>query len=115
MLEQLKEIEAKALAAIGETISAEQLIEIKIAYLGKKGELTALSRQMGQVAPAERPILGAAVNQVKNTVEAAVMDRMAEFRAVETAAALLAETIDITLPGAPLASIWKASACSSWK
>ena len=102
MLEELKRIEEKALAAVNSAANAEQLTEIKVAYLGKKGEITAVSRQMGKVAPEERPALGAAVNQAKNAVETAISVKMAEFRAAETAAALAAETIDISLPGTAL-------------
>lgn len=102
MLEELKQIEEKALAAVNSAANAEQLTEIKVAYLGKKGEITAVSRQMGKVAPEERPALGAAVNQAKNAVETAISVKMAELRAAETAAALAAETIDISLPGTTL-------------
>ena len=99
MLEELKQIEAKALAAVTGAADADELTEIKVAYLGKKGEITAVSRQMGQVSPEERPALGAAVNQAKGAVEAAIAARMAEFRSAQMAAALAAEAIDITLPG----------------
>ena len=102
MLEQLKQIESAAIAAIGNAENAAGLTEIKIAYLGKKGELTAVSRQMGKLSPEERPVLGAAVNQVKNHVEQAINAKMAEFKEQETAAALAAETIDISLPGLSL-------------
>ncbi len=102
MLEQLQEIEARALAAISAAADAEQISQIKIAYLGKKGEITAVSRQMGQVSAEERPLLGQAVNTTKNAVEEAIFARMAQFKAAETAAALSSETIDITLPGAAL-------------
>ncbi len=100
MLEQLKEIEAAALAAVNAAENAAALTEVRITYLGKKGELTAVSRQMGKLSPEERPKMGAAVNQVKNDVEQAINQRMAAFKEQETAAALAAETIDISLPGA---------------
>ena len=102
MLEQLKEIEAAALAAVNAAENAAALTEVRITYLGKKGELTAVSRQMGKLSPEERPKMGAAVNQVKNDVEQAINQRMAAFKEQETAAALAAETIDISLPGARL-------------
>lgn len=102
MLEQLKSIEQQALEAVQAAADAEQLAQVKIAYLGKKGEITAVSRQMGQIQPEQRPIFGQAVNQLKNAVETAVSRRMAQFKEQETAAALAAETIDITLPGLAL-------------
>ena len=103
MLEELKQIETEALAAVAGAANAEQLTEIKVAYLGKKGKITSVSRQMGQVSPEERPVLGAAVNQAKGAVEAAIAARMAEFRTAQMTAALAAETIDISLPGTGLA------------
>lgn len=102
MLEELKQIEAEALAAVANAADAEQLTEIKVAYLGKKGKITAVSRQMGQVSPEERPALGAAVNQAKGAVETAISSRMAEFRSAQMAAALAEETIDISLLGTSL-------------
>ena len=99
MLEELKRIETEALAAVAGAADAEQLTEIKVAYLGKKGKITSVSRQMGQVSPEERPALGAAVNQAKGAVEAAIAARMAEFRTVQMTAALAEEQVDITLPG----------------
>jgi len=99
MQQQLSEIEQRALADIAAARDAGQLTELKIAYLGKKGELTGLSRMMGRLDPAERPLFGAAVNQVKDAVEAALAAKMAELSRLETAARLKAETVDITLPG----------------
>ena len=99
MQQQLAEIEAKALSALAQAQSAEQLAELKIAYLGKKGEISALSRLMGQLSPEERPLLGAAVNQAKARVEQAVAGRMAELKRAEQAARLAGETIDVSLPG----------------
>lgn len=99
MLEELKQIETEALAAVAAAADADQLTEIKVAYLGKKGKITAVSRQMGQVSPEERPVLGAAVNQAKGAVESAINARMAEFRSAELAAALAGEQIDVSLPG----------------
>jgi len=101
MLEQIKQIEAEALAAIDAAPDKERLTELKIAYLGKKGNLTALSRQMGAVTAEERPALGAAVNAAKAALEQAINRRMTAFRAAQTEAALQAETIDISLPGRP--------------
>ncbi len=99
MQQKLAEIAARALAAIHDAGSAEQLSELKVAYLGKKGEITSVSRMMGQLSPAERPLLGAAVNQAKARVEQAVEQRMAELKKEEQNARLAAEVIDVTLPG----------------
>ena len=79
MQQQLSEIEARALTEIAAVIDAGQLTELKIAYLGKKGELTGLSRTMGQLTAEERPLFGAAVNRAKDAVEAAFSIKMAEL------------------------------------
>ena len=99
MQQKLAEIEARALAAVGEAASAERLAELKVAFLGKKGEITAVSRMMGQLSAEERPVLGAAVNQAKAKVEQAIEQRMAELKREEQDARLAAEVIDVTLPG----------------
>jgi len=72
MQQKVAELEAKALAAVAAAADEAQLTELKVAYLGKKGEITQLSRMMGQLDAAERPAFGALVNQVKSSVEAAV-------------------------------------------
>ena len=99
MQQQLAEIEARALEAVRGAKSAEQLAELKVAYLGKKGEITSVSRMMGQLSAEERPALGAAVNQAKANVEQAMARRMAELKKEELDARLAAEVIDVTLPG----------------
>lgn len=99
MEEQLREIKERALAAIAKAEDAASLAELKIAYLGKKGELTALSRLMGQLSPAERPAFGSLVNQAKDAVEEAFSRQSEALGQAETLARLRAETIDITLPG----------------
>lgn len=99
MQQQLAELEAKALAAIAAAASPTQLTEIKVAFLGKKGELTLVSRQMGQLPAEQRPAAGALVNQVKDRVEAKVAEKMAALKRAEQEARLKGESIDITLPG----------------
>ncbi len=100
MQQKVAEIEAKALAAVEAAADGAQLTELKVAYLGKKGEITQLSRMMGQLDAAERPAFGALVNQVKGRVEAAVAAKMEQLQAAARQARLQAETIDVTLPGA---------------
>ncbi|MDO4732245.1 MAG: phenylalanine--tRNA ligase subunit alpha [Bacillota bacterium] len=100
MQQKVAELEAKALAAVAAAADEAQLTELKVAYLGKKGEITQLSRMMGQLDAAERPAFGALVNQVKSSVEAAVAARMESLQAAARNARLQKETIDISLPGA---------------
>lgn len=99
MQEKLAELESKARAQVAAAADADKLTELKVAYLGKKGEITQLSRLMGQMSAAERPAFGAMVNQAKANVEQAIEQRMAELKQAELAARLEKETIDVTLPG----------------
>lgn len=79
------------------------LRELRVRVLGKKGELTAILRGMGGLPPAERPELGAAANAARDEIEHLLAE--AEQRLADAAlnARLAAETVDVTLPGRPLA------------
>lgn len=99
MKQQLETIKNTAVAAIGECDTPTQIDEIRVKYLGKKGELTALLKQMGQLDPAERPVMGQLVNEAKAQLEALIADRTAIIKKNETALKLKEETIDITMPG----------------
>ena len=99
MKQQLEAIKNTAVAAIGECDTPAQIDEIRVKYLGKKGELTALLKQMGQLDPAERPVMGQLVNEAKAQLEALIGERTAVIKKNETALKLKEETIDITMPG----------------
>ena len=99
MKQQLEAIKNTAVAAIGECDTPTQIDEIRVKYLGKKGERTALLKQMGQLDPAERPVMGQLVNEAKAQLEALIADRTAVIKKNETALKLKEETIDITMPG----------------
>ncbi len=99
MKDQLAKIRAEALAAIGATDAAAALDAVRVKYLGKKGELTALLKQTGKLPPEERP----AVGQLANEVRAALSDAIAAQSKLLAEAALdlklAAETVDVTIPG----------------
>ncbi|MBQ7106631.1 MAG: phenylalanine--tRNA ligase subunit alpha [Clostridia bacterium] len=99
MKQQLEAIKSTAIAAIGECDSLAQIDEMRVKYLGKKGELTALLKQMGKLDPAERPIMGQLVNEAKAGLETLIGERSAVIKKNETALKLKEETIDITMPG----------------
>ena len=99
MQQKLVEIEKQALDAIMQANSPEQLTELKVAYLGKKGQLTAVSKMMGQLSPEERPVMGALVNQVRGKVEYALSARMTDLKKAQLEQRLMSESIDVTLPG----------------
>ncbi len=99
MKQQLEAIKNTAVAAIGECDTLSQIDEIRVKYLGKKGELTALLKQMGKLDAAERPIMGQLVNEAKAQLEGLIGERSAIIKKNETALKLKEETIDITMPG----------------
>ena len=70
--EQLEEIKQNGLRELENFVDAKELDNIRVRYLGKKGELTAILKQMGKLSAEERPIIGQVANEVRQTLEAAV-------------------------------------------
>ena len=99
MKEKLKEIEALALKKIEEAQNSEAIEEIRIKFLGKKGELTTILRSMGNLSKEERPIMGKMVNDVKKVVEDKIEAISTEIKNKEKQSKLQNEIIDVTLPG----------------
>ena len=99
MKEQLQAIGAKAEQALQEVTNLTQLDELRIAYLGKKGELTAILKQMGKLSPEERPIVGQLANQIRSDIEAKIDLRLAQLKKEEEIKQFAAEAVDVTLPG----------------
>ncbi len=97
MKEKLQLIAQEAMAAIA--LPDANLEEIRIKYLGKKGELTSILRGMGALTPEERPIVGQLANEVRATIEGAIKSRTAELAAKELENKLIEEKIDVTVPG----------------
>ncbi len=94
-LNQLKERVSEALPALEST---QALDALKVQLLGKKGELTSLLKGMGQVAPEERPKMGAQINETREWITAQMDERLTVLKAAEREAALRSETIDVTEP-----------------
>lgn len=99
MKEKLKSIEEKALEVIKEAKTSDALEELRIKYLGKKGELTSILRSMGNLSKEERPVMGKLVNDVKKEVEAKLDAAVKAIKEREKQAKLANEVIDVTLPG----------------
>ncbi len=99
MKEQLEAILANAKKKLSETTNARDLDAVRVQYLGKKGELTAILKGMKNVAAEERPIIGQLVNDVRAAVESALeqQGQVLERKALE--AKLKEETLDVTMPG----------------
>ena len=72
MKEQLEKIKAEALASLEDIKASADLDALRVKYLGKKGELTGLLKQMGSLSAEERPIMGQLVNEVKASLESAL-------------------------------------------
>jgi len=99
MKEKLKELQELALKKIEDAKSSSDLEEIRVKFLGKKGELTTILRGMGQVSPEERPIVGKLVNEAKAAIETKLEEIVNSIKEKEKANKLANETIDISLPG----------------
>ena len=88
-----------ALAAIAESADLAALDQVRVRYLGKSGELTALLKQLGHLPKEERPAAGAEINRAKEAVQAALDARRAGLEQAALDARLAAEQLDVTLPG----------------
>ena len=102
MKEQLAKIEREALEAITGAGDSATLDELRVKYLGKKGELTAVLKQMGKLSPEERPAMGALANEVRSVLEETIELTAQKLAAAALEARLKAEAIDVTVPGAPV-------------
>ena len=99
MREQLEQIRQQAMAAVRAATTEESLNEIRVRYLGRKGELTGLMKGLGALSAEERPMVGQLVNVVKDELESAVEQALSASREAATAQRLATERIDVTLPG----------------
>ena len=99
MREQLEQIKHSALAALDAATTPATLEELRVKLLGKKGELTAVLKQMGKLSPEERPVMGQMANAVRASIEEKLEARKAEIHAAVLEAKLAAEAVDVTIPG----------------
>jgi phenylalanyl-tRNA synthetase alpha chain len=99
MKEQLEAIRAAAKKALSDCADSKVLETLRVQYLGKKGELTGILKQMGKLSAEERPAMGQLANQVRADIETALADKQKKLAEAMLAHKLEAETLDITLPG----------------
>lgn len=99
MKQQLEEIRLRALSALDEAATPAALEELRVKLLGKKGELTAMLKQMGRLAPEERPVMGQLANSVRAAIEEKLEARKQDIHAAALEAKLKAEALDVTIPG----------------
>ena len=101
MREQLLLIKNAALEQLNAAESLAALEELRIKFLGKKGELTGILRQMGSLSEEERPVIGAVANEVRAQIELILSDRFEILQQAEMSSRLANEKIDVTMPGKP--------------
>ncbi|MEK0316355.1 phenylalanine--tRNA ligase subunit alpha [Cohnella sp. 56] len=103
MKDRLEALRAEALAQLQEVADAGRLNDLRVHYLGKKGQLTEILRGMGGLSAEERPVIGQVANDVRAAIESVLAEKQAAFDRAETERRLAAETIDVTLPGSGVA------------
>ena len=99
MEQQIKELRERAGAAVDGSTNLRELDDVRVKFLGKKGELTALLRGMNKLSSEERPIVGQLVNNARREIEDLIAEKNSLLKASELQAKLAAEKIDVTLPG----------------
>jgi len=102
MKQQLEQIRLQAVAALNEADSPAALEELRVRLLGKKGELTAVLKQMGKLSPEERPVMGQIANAVRSEIEATLEARKSAVNAAVLEKKLQEESLDVTIPGTPI-------------
>ncbi|MBQ7736363.1 MAG: phenylalanine--tRNA ligase subunit alpha [Oscillospiraceae bacterium] len=99
MKELLEALREASRQAIDEAVDMDSLEALRIRYLGKKGELTALLKQMGRLSAEERPVIGQLANQIRTELENELDSRKAALAARMQELKLQSETLDVTMPG----------------
>jgi phenylalanyl-tRNA synthetase alpha chain len=98
-MSDLNELVSQAEAAVAAATEVKTLDDVRVSYLGKKGELTALLKGLGKLSAEERPAAGAKINEAKQAVQAAIEAKKSELEQGDINAKLASETLDVTLPG----------------
>ena len=99
MMENLESLVEAALAEVAGAGDARALDDVRVRYLGKKGEISALLKSLGGLSAEERPKAGALINEAKQRVQAAIDERRQTLEEAALNEQLSAETLDVTLPG----------------
>ncbi len=97
--EALENIRGAAKSCIAAAADEKAVEELRVRFLGKKGEVTAILKQMGSLSAEERPLLGAKANEARAEIETEIKARMQQLADAAQNARLAAEEIDVTLPG----------------
>ncbi|MDY3000552.1 MAG: phenylalanine--tRNA ligase subunit alpha [Romboutsia timonensis] len=98
MQEKLLNLQEAALNEIKDTSSIEAVESLRVKYLGKKGEITAILKEMGKLSAEERPAIGQVANKVRESIEGSISSKKEELKAIEKQKKLAEEVIDVTMP-----------------
>ncbi|WP_286316704.1 phenylalanine--tRNA ligase subunit alpha [Romboutsia ilealis] len=98
MQEKLLNLQEAALNEIKDTFSIEAVENLRVKYLGKKGEITAILKEMGKLSAEERPVIGQVANKVRESIEGSISLKKEELKAIEKQKKLAEEVIDVTMP-----------------
>lgn len=98
MQEKLLNLQEAALNEIKATSNIEAVESLRVKYLGKKGEITAILKEMGKLSAEERPVIGQIANKVRESIEGSISSKKEELKAIEKQKKLAEEVIDVTMP-----------------
>ncbi len=98
MKQQLEEIRESAKSQLSKAASLAELDTLRVKYLGKKGELTAILKQMGKLSAEERPVIGQLANEIRADLEASIAESVEDIKQKLLEQKLKSEKIDVTLP-----------------
>ena len=98
MQEKLLNLQETALSEIKDMQSIEQVESLRVKYLGKKGEITAILKEMGKLSAEERPVIGKVSNEVRESINDAISAKKEELKNIEKQRKLAEEVLDVTMP-----------------
>lgn len=98
-MENLEQLVQRALAAIEAANKIAELEQVRVDYLGKKGEITQLLKSLGKIDASERPAAGAKINEARDAVQSELNEKKASLENAELSQKLMSESLDVTLPG----------------
>ena len=96
---QLTQLQTEAVDAIAVSPSLDELEQLRVKYLGKKGQLSQILRGMGKLSPEERPVVGSLGNKVKQAIQNSLETQKETLQQAAIAAKIASETLDVTMPG----------------